>query len=87
VARLRAMLPTTNVAGMLLPPTFTLGQLQRAHEAVLGHPLDTRNFRKRVLEADLIAPTGDILRGGRHRPARLYRMKQRKTLAFGRGFA
>ena len=36
-----------------MPREFTLGALQRAHEAILGRPLDPRNFRKRVLESDL----------------------------------
>jgi len=85
VARLRVLVSTTSVAWSLLPREFTLGALQRTHEAILGHALDARNFRKRVLESDLLAPTGETQRGGAHRPARLYRFKHRKTVMIGRG--
>ena len=85
VARLRAMVEYTNVTWSLLPRELTLGALQRAHEAILGRPLDARNFRKRVLESDLLVPTGETRRGGAHRPARLYRFKHRKTVMIGRG--
>jgi 8-oxo-dGTP diphosphatase len=85
VARLRALVEYTNVAWSLLPRELTLGALQRAHEAILGRALDPRNFRKRVLESDLLVPTGTSLRGGAHRPARLYRFKHRKTVMIGRG--
>ena len=85
VARLRVMVEYTNVAWSLLPRELTLGALQRAHEAILGRPLDPRNFRKRVLESDMLVPTGETSRGGAHRPARLYRFKHRKTVMIGRG--
>ena len=85
VARLRALAEYTNVAWSLLPREFTLGALQRAHEAILGRALDARNFRKRVLESDMVAATGATQRGEAHRPARLYRFRHRKTVMIGRG--
>jgi 8-oxo-dGTP diphosphatase len=70
--RVRDKLVYTNIAYALLPPLFTLTQLQRLYEIVLGQELDKRNFRKKFLSLGMIRPTDDTLTGGRHRPAQLY---------------
>lgn len=72
VARLRGKLSYSTVAYGLLPDAFTLAELQRAYEAVLGHPLDKRNFRKKVLSLGML-DTAPGQRRGPHRPAQLYR--------------
>jgi 8-oxo-dGTP diphosphatase len=73
VKRLRAKLEYTNVVFSLLPGYFTLYQLQKTYEAILGRKLDKRNFQKKFLSLGLIALTGKISRQGSQRPARLYR--------------
>lgn len=72
--RLRYKLEYTAVGFELLPEAFTLGELQRTYEMILGEKLDKRNFRRRILEAGIIEPIGQ-LRGGEGRPARLYRYR------------
>src|SRR5205814_1326535 len=58
----------------LLPERFTLSELQALAEAVLGEPLDRRNFRRKLKERDdLLVPAEGTRRQGRHRPAQLYR--------------
>ena len=57
----------------LLPPKFTLSQLQHLYEAILGTELDKRNFRKKVLGYELLVPLNETLMAGRHRPAQLFR--------------
>jgi 8-oxo-dGTP diphosphatase len=54
--RLRAKLDYSNVAYSLLPEEFTLSQLQATYEAILGRPLDKRNFRKRVTTSPSSSP-------------------------------
>ena len=71
LASLRARLESTNVARGLLPARFTLTQLQDVYEALLGAPLDKRNFRKWILTLGLAVPTDQQARGS-HRPALLY---------------
>ncbi len=44
----------------LLPPLFTLTQLQKLYEAVLGEKIDKRNFRKRISEMSFIEKTNQI---------------------------
>lgn len=80
VARIRAKLEYTNVAYGLLPEDFTLPELQRTYEAIAGRALDRRNFRKRMLAAAIIEPTGALRRTGAHRPARLYRFTAREPV-------
>ena len=80
--RLRAKLDYSNVAYSLLPAEFTLSQLQRTYEAILARPLDKRNFRKRILSLDIVEPTGRVASEGRHRPAQLYRFRERKPVVF-----
>ena len=57
----------------LLPPLFTLTQLQALHEAILGEQLDKRNFRKKVTEMNFIEKTDQIDKAGSRRGAYLYR--------------
>jgi 8-oxo-dGTP diphosphatase len=73
IERLRAKIGYTNLAKNLLPPTFTLGELQRLYEAILGEPLDARNFQRRVVVTGLVRDTGRMRRGQAYRPARLFR--------------
>jgi 8-oxo-dGTP diphosphatase len=56
----------------LLPPKFTLSQLQHLYEAILEVELDKRNFRKKVLRFGLLVPLKETLMSGRHRPAQLF---------------
>jgi 8-oxo-dGTP diphosphatase len=71
--RLKSKISYTNAIYALLPELFTLSQLQLAYEAVVSHPLDKRNFRKKILGLEIIHETDQTFRDGAHRPARLYR--------------
>lgn len=79
-ARVRAKLEYTNIAYGLLPDQFTLRELQTAYEAIEGHALDRRNFRKRMLQTGVIEATGETRRLGPHRPALLYRFTSREPV-------
>lgn len=72
--RLRYKLEYSAVGFQLLPEDFTLSELQKTYEMILGEKLDKRNFRRRILEANIIEPTPH-LRSGEGRPARLYRYR------------
>jgi 8-oxo-dGTP diphosphatase len=73
--RLRYKLEYSAVGFQLLPPTFTLSDLQQAYEIVLGERLDKRNFRRRIQQADVIEETGEY-RTHEGRPAKLYRFRE-----------
>lgn len=73
LARLKGKVRYQPIGFELLPPKFTLSQLQHLYEAVLEADLDKRNFRKKVLGFDLLVPLKETQMVGRHRPAQLFR--------------
>jgi 8-oxo-dGTP diphosphatase len=72
VQRLRGKLDYSPVAFQLLPERFTLHQLQKVHETILGRTLNKDSFRKRLLATGLLVPTGEVQQDVDHRPAALY---------------
>ncbi len=62
------------VVSALLPDGFTLSELQRAYEGVLGEKLKKRSFRRRILSANVIEDTGEV-RTVAGRPAKLHRFR------------
>ena len=73
--RVRDKIDDAVIALQLVPESFTLSELQRVHEKILGVQIDKRNFRKKVKALDLLTLTGEEKRDGPHRPAKLYRVK------------
>jgi 8-oxo-dGTP diphosphatase len=73
--RLRNKLDYTNVGFGLLPENFTLSELQEVHEAVVGQPLDKRNFRRKILQRGIVKALKEWRSTGR-KPAQLYRFQQ-----------
>jgi 8-oxo-dGTP diphosphatase len=80
VKRIRGKLEYTPIGFELLPPTFTLGDLQRVHETVLGRALNKDSFRRKMLASGDLEPTGEQRTGVDHRPAMLYRRRKERTL-------
>jgi len=78
IERLRGKVRYAPIGFELLPPRFTLTQLQRLYEIVLMQPLDKRNFRKKILSMGLLIETDEVEQGVRHRAARLYKFDRRK---------
>lgn len=76
--RLKAKVRYQPIGFELLPPKFTLSQLQHLYETVLGTELDKRNFRKKVLSFGLLVPLRETQMLGRHRPAQLFRFDAEK---------
>ncbi len=75
--RLHWKLEYTNVVYSLLPRRFTLSNLRRVYEIILGRKIDRRNFQRKVLSLNLLKTTRRR-QFGKHRPAVLYEFKIRK---------
>jgi len=71
--RLQHKLEYTTHGLHLLPPQFTLTELQKVYQIVLDKTFDKRNFRRKFLSAGILEDTGQV-RYGDHRPAKLYRI-------------
>ncbi|MBI3087508.1 MAG: NUDIX hydrolase [Candidatus Omnitrophica bacterium] len=78
--RLRNKVNYTSVAFQLLPKKFTLSELQRAYEVILGQRVDKRNFRKKMLQLGILRNTKEQKVEGRQRPARLYAFAETRVI-------
>jgi hypothetical protein len=76
IARLRSKIKYRPIVFELMPPTFTLLQLQRAVEALAGCRLHKQNFRRLIEQQGLVEETGEILSATGGRPARLVRFRR-----------
>lgn len=76
IARLRAKLKYRPVVFELLPPDFTLTELQRTVEAISGRHLHKQNFRRLVEAGALVEPTGVVSMQTGGRPAALFRFRR-----------
>jgi len=56
----------------LLPEKFTLTQLQKLHEVIIGKTIDRRNFRKKIAQYKHIIPLDEKQTGVAHKPAKVY---------------
>lgn len=81
IERLRGKVEYTSLPAYLLPAEFTLTDLQRMFEVVLGRPLEKSAFRTRMLSVDWLQPVARM-RTGQFRPAQLYRVKDEGSLAY-----
>ena len=76
MSRLRGKLKYRPVVFELMPPTFTLLQLQHAVEALAGVALHKQNFRRLVEQGGLVEPLGVLERGTGGRPAEKFRFRR-----------
>ena len=74
---MRQKIKTEPISFRLLPQLFTLTQLQRLYEAVMGEEVDKRNFRKRIKDMDFIEKTELIDKKMSKRGAALYRFNRK----------
>jgi 8-oxo-dGTP diphosphatase len=76
--RVRGKLTYAPIGFELLPEKFSIRQLQKVYEIVLGRKLDNRNFRKKIFSLDVLRELNETQQGVAHRAARLYKFDERK---------
>ncbi|TVQ17381.1 MAG: NUDIX domain-containing protein [Spirochaetaceae bacterium] len=76
--RLRTNVRKEPVVFEFLPEKFTLRQVQSLYEAILGEPLDKRNFRKKLQATGLIVPLDEVEMDVAHRAAQLHRFDRER---------
>lgn len=76
ISRVRAKIKYRPVIFELMREDFTLFELQKTVEAILGPHLHKQNFRRLVESAGLVEPTGDVRTRTGGRPAKLYRFRR-----------
>ena len=78
LGRVRGKLTYAPIGFELLPQKFTIKQLQKLYEIILGRKLDNRNFRKKIFSMDVLRELAELQQGVPHRAARLYKFDERK---------
>ncbi|WP_407870462.1 NUDIX hydrolase [Paenibacillus sp. P36] len=71
VERLRNKIEYTDIAFHLMPPLFTLSELQQVYEVILGKELLAAAFRRKI--APMVTETNEFTKDAGHRPSKLYR--------------
>lgn len=75
-SRLQRQVRSRPIGFELLPPKFTLTELQHLYESILQTELDKRNFRKKILSMKILIDLNEMQEGVAHRPAKLYKFDQ-----------
>jgi 8-oxo-dGTP diphosphatase len=70
--RLKANLDLRPIGFNLLPEKFTLTQLHKLYEAILGRELDKRNFRRKMANLKIVDRLNDKQKGVPHKPSNYY---------------
>jgi hypothetical protein len=69
---LRLQLNYQPIGYNLLPSTFTMPELQRLYEAILGRILDRRNFHRKITAYDILKKLNERRSGVAHKAPDLY---------------
>jgi 8-oxo-dGTP diphosphatase len=72
---LRKQIVKSNMLKSLFPDGVTMPELQKTYEAILDKKFDRRNFRKKILNLDLIEDTNKSDRFEGNKPAKVYKFK------------
>jgi len=75
---LKSKLQSQPLGFELLPEKFTLGQLQKLYEIILGTELDKRNFRRKILNKKILIPLIEKQKGVPHKQAQLFMFDKEK---------
>ena len=77
--RLKSRIRYTTLICKLLPHEFTLGELERSYEEILGEEQDKRNFRKKIAKLAILKELDKMQTGAPFRPAKLYEFKDKEV--------
>ncbi len=76
MSRMRGKLKYRPLVFELLPPIFTLYELQKVVEAISGTPLHKQNFRRLVEGGGFVEATGEMKKSTGGRPAKLFKFRR-----------
>ena len=78
LARLQKRVKYRPIGFNLLPDKFPLLKLQELYESIYGIQFDKRNFRRKIMNMNLLIPLDEKQKGVPHRSARLYKFDKEK---------
>jgi len=72
---LQEKIDNTDILKALFPYGFTIPEIHKTYEAILGKNIDRRNFRKKLLSTGLIRQTNATTKFEGNKPANIYKFK------------
>jgi len=75
IETLKELINTTNIMKSLFNYEFTIPEIQNVYETILNKELDRRNFRKKLLQSNLILETNNYKNYKGNKPAKLYKFR------------
>lgn len=66
----------------LMEEKFTLNDIQIVYQSIMKTEIDKATFRRKILEQEIVEPTGQILKNKIHRPAKLYKPTEKTIKIF-----
>lgn len=78
LTRLRGKIRYQPIGFELLPKKFTIPELQNLYETILVRKLDRRNFRKKILDTELLIDHNESVTGVPHKGARYFSFDKKK---------
>ena len=76
IEELKDKIVTTDILKSLFPKEFTLPELHNVYTTILGIEVDRRNFRKKMINLNLISDTNKTVVYKGKKPAKLYRFNE-----------
>lgn len=73
---LKRIILNTDILKAIYPNGFTIPELQKIYEVILGKELDRRNFRKKMLNLNLIYDTNEEVNFLGKKKAKVYKFKE-----------
>ncbi len=73
---LRKRIKETDLLKNLYPDGFTMPEIQKVYESILGTSYDRRNFRKKLLSTGMIEETSRVEKFDGNKPAKIYVFKE-----------
>lgn len=83
-SRISARAAYSSLPAWFLAPRFTLTDLRRSYEVLIGTPLNDSAFRRKINELDMLEPVEGAKSKSTARPAQLYRLKVPRLTLFDR---
>jgi 8-oxo-dGTP diphosphatase len=62
----------------LLPEKFTLNQMQKLYEAIFDKKIDNRNFRRKIINLNILDKLEEKQSGVAHKPANYYKFNKKR---------
>lgn len=76
IEKLKDMIISSNILKKLYPNGFTIPEIHKVYEEILGIEIDRRNFRKKLLTQNIIIDTNETINFEGKKPAKKYKFNE-----------